>query len=133
MLLLISSTLIMGAVTGFVFFSDGSELFCGVPGQVVYGLLSIACFALVGVAFWRFGWKLGVIDLTLVLIVSNAALSFCRYFRRRWRWVARLVLSYEGSHLPTHDLGGDFVSLAMPRRTTLSLIIRRYQRSTPCF
>lgn len=85
MVLLISSTLIIGAVTGFVFFSDGSELFCKVPGQVAHGLLSIACFALVGVTFWRFGWKLGVVDLVLVFIASNAALSFCRYFRRRWR------------------------------------------------
>jgi len=85
MLLLISSTLIMGAVTGFVFFSDGSELFRGVPGQVAHGLLSIACFALVGVVFWRFGWKLGGIDLALVFIASNAALSFCGYLRRRWK------------------------------------------------
>ena len=85
MVLLISSTLIIGAVTGFVCFSEGSELFCGVHGQVAHGLLSIACFTLAGVAFWRFGWKLGVINLALVFIASNATLSFCRYFRSRSR------------------------------------------------
>ena len=64
MVLLISSTLVLGALTGFVSFSEGQFL-RGVAGQVVHGLLSIVCFALVGVAFWRFGWKVGVIDLGL--------------------------------------------------------------------
>ena len=82
MVWLISSTLIIGAITGFVFFNEG-ELFNGVAGQVLHGLFSIVCFALVGVAFLRFGWKIGVVDLTLVFIVSNASLSFCRYFRKR--------------------------------------------------
>lgn len=82
MVLLISSTLIIGATTGFVFFSEG-EFFRGVTGQVVHGLLSIVCFALVGVAFWRFGWKLGVIDLALLFVVSNRALTFYRLLRER--------------------------------------------------
>jgi hypothetical protein len=60
MVLLISSTLTIGAITGFVFFTEG-EFFCGVAGQVAHGLLSIVCFALVGIAFWRFGWKVGVV------------------------------------------------------------------------
>jgi len=25
------------------------------------GVLSIACFTLVGAAFWRFGWKIGLL------------------------------------------------------------------------
>jgi hypothetical protein len=82
MALLISSTLIVGAITGFVSLSD-SELFSGVAGQLAYGLLSMVCFTLVGVALWRFGWIVGVIDLALVFIVWNAGLSFCRYFRKR--------------------------------------------------
>ena len=82
MVLLISSTLIIGAITGLLSLSDG-ELFCGVGGQVAHGLLSIVCFALVGVGFWRFGWRIGVIDLALVVIASNASLAFCRYFRKR--------------------------------------------------
>jgi len=78
MVLLISSTLVLGAITGFVSFSEGQFL-RGVAGQVVHGLLSFACFALVGVTFWRFGWKVGVIDLGLLLIVSNIACSLSRY------------------------------------------------------
>jgi hypothetical protein len=82
MVLLISSTLIIGTITGFVFFNEG-ELFHGVAGQVLNGLLSIICFALVGVAFWRFGWKVGVIDLALLFITSNIALTFYTYVRKR--------------------------------------------------
>jgi uncharacterized membrane protein SpoIIM required for sporulation len=84
MMLLISSTLIIGAITGFMSVSDG-ELFCGFAGQVAHGLLSIMCFALVGVAFWRFGWKVGLIDLALVFIVFNVSLGFCRYLGKRLR------------------------------------------------
>jgi hypothetical protein len=82
MILLITSTLIIGAITGFVFFNEGG-LFHGVAGQVLHGLLSIVCFALVAVAFWRFGWKVGVIDLALLFITSNAGLTFYRYVTKR--------------------------------------------------
>jgi hypothetical protein len=82
MVLLISSTLIIGTITGFVFFNEG-DLFHGVAGQVLHGLLSIICFALVGVAFWRFGWKVGVIDLALLFIASNVGLTFYTYVRKR--------------------------------------------------
>jgi hypothetical protein len=74
MVLIISSTLIIGTITGFVFFNEG-DLFHGVAGQVLHGLLSIVCFVLVGVAFWRFGWKVGVIDLALLFIASNVGLT----------------------------------------------------------
>src|SRR5215467_1571097 len=80
--LLISSTLIFGAITGFVSLSDG-ELFCGVAGQVAHSLLSTVCFALVGVTFWRFGWILGLINLVLVVVASNVGLGLSRYFRKR--------------------------------------------------
>jgi hypothetical protein len=82
MILLISGTLIIGLITGFVFFNEG-DLFHGVAGQVLHGLVSIVCFALVGVAFWRFGWKVGVIDLALLFITSNAGLMFYTYVRKR--------------------------------------------------
>jgi hypothetical protein len=82
MVLLISSTLILGTITGFVFFSEG-EFLRGVAGQVVHGLLSFACFALVAVTFWRFGWKVGVIDLGLLLIVSNIACRLSRHPQKR--------------------------------------------------
>jgi hypothetical protein len=41
----------------------------------VQGVLSIACFILVGIAFWRFGWKIGLLDLLLVIIASNVGLA----------------------------------------------------------
>jgi len=82
MVLLISSTLIIGAITGFISVSDG-ELFLRLAGQVAHGLLSIMCFALVGIAFWRFGLKVGVIDLAVLFITSNAGLMFYRYVTKR--------------------------------------------------
>lgn len=82
MVLLISSTLIIGAITAFMFFRE-EEFFCGIAGQTLHGLLSLVCFALVGVAFWRFGWKVGVIDLGLLFIVPNTVLTFYGYLRRR--------------------------------------------------
>jgi hypothetical protein len=45
--------------------------------------LSIVCFALIGVAFLRFGWKVGVIDLALLLIASNVGLTFSTYVGNR--------------------------------------------------
>jgi hypothetical protein len=77
MVLFISSTLIIGAITGFVFFSEG-KFFCGIAGQTLHGLLSFVCFGLVGVAFWCFGWKVGVIDLGLLFTASNTMLKFSR-------------------------------------------------------
>jgi hypothetical protein len=74
MILFITSTFIIGVITEFVFFNEG-ELFHAVAGQILNGLLSIACFALVGVAFWRFGWKVGVINLALLFIASNVGLT----------------------------------------------------------
>jgi hypothetical protein len=82
MVLLISGTLIIGAITGFVSFSDG-EFFFGFAGQAVHGLFSTVCFALVGIAFWCFGWKVGVINLVLVVIATNAGLSIRSKFGKR--------------------------------------------------
>jgi len=81
MVLLISSTIIIAAIIGFVFFNE-DQFFRGVAGQVVHGLLSIICFALVGVAFWRFGWKIGLLDLLLVIIASNVGVTLHTYFRK---------------------------------------------------
>ena len=82
MVLLIGSTLIIGAITGFVFCNEG-DLFHGVAGQVLHGSLSITCFALVGVAFWRFGWEVGVIALALLFIASKVGLTFSTYVRKK--------------------------------------------------
>jgi hypothetical protein len=74
---LIGTTFILGAITGFVNFSKGA-FFRRLGGQIVQGMLSIACFILVGVAFWRFGWKIGLLDLLLVIIGSNVGLALHR-------------------------------------------------------
>ena len=48
----------------------------------MHGVFSIACFTLVGVAFWRFGWKIGLLDLLLVFIASNVGLRLHEYLRK---------------------------------------------------
>jgi len=44
-------------------------------GQIIHGLLSIGCFVLVGAVFWRFGWKIGLLDLFLVFVAGNVGVS----------------------------------------------------------
>jgi len=82
MVLLIVSTLIMSAITGVMVSNEGG-FFWGLAGQILHGSLSIVCFGLVGVAFWRFGWKIGMIDLILIFIAGNVGLSFCAHLRRK--------------------------------------------------
>ena len=82
MVLLIVSTLIVSAITG-VMVSNEWGFFWGLAGQILHGSLSIACFGLVGVAFWRFGWKIGMIDLALIFIAGNLGLSFCGHLRKK--------------------------------------------------
>ena len=73
---LLGATIILGAITGFVEGSKGA--FRTLGGQIVQGVLSIACFILVGVAFWRFDWKIGLLDFLLVIIGSNVGLALHR-------------------------------------------------------
>ena len=79
---LIGTTIILGAITGFVDFSEGA-FFRGLGGQIVQGMLSIACLILVGAAFWRFGWKIGLLDVLLVIVASNVGLMLHGYFRKK--------------------------------------------------
>ena len=74
---LLGATIILGAITGFVELSKGAFLRT-LGGQIVQGVLSIACFILVGIAFWRFGWKIGLLDLLLIIIASNVGLALHR-------------------------------------------------------
>jgi uncharacterized membrane protein SpoIIM required for sporulation len=67
----IGTTVILGMITGFADLNKGG-FFRTFRGQIVHGILSIACLVLVGVAFWRFGWKIGLLDLFLVIIAANA-------------------------------------------------------------
>ena len=74
---LLGATIILGAITGFVELSRGA-FFRRLGGQIMRGVLSIACFILVGVAFWRFDWKIGLLDLLLVIIGSNVGVALHR-------------------------------------------------------
>jgi len=74
---LLGATIILGAITGFVELSKGA-FFRRLGGQILQGVLSIACFILVGVAFWRFDWKIGLLDLLLVIIGSNVGVALHR-------------------------------------------------------
>ena len=74
MVLLIVGTLVIGAITGLV--SIEARSFVGLAGQILHVLLSILCFILVGIVFWRFGLKFGLIDLALLFIAGNVGHSF---------------------------------------------------------
>ena len=71
---LLGATTLLGAVTGFIELSKGA-FFKTLGGQIVQGMLSIVCFIFVGVVFWRFGWKIGLLDLLLVIVASNVGLA----------------------------------------------------------
>lgn len=47
---LLGATIVFGVITGWVELSEGA-FFRSLGGQIVQGVLSIACFILVGVAF----------------------------------------------------------------------------------
>jgi hypothetical protein len=80
MVFLITGTMIMGAITGFVVSNEG-VFFRGPGGQILHGLLTVVCFALVGVTFSCSGWKVGVIDLVLLFVAVNIALRLSSYLR----------------------------------------------------
>jgi hypothetical protein len=82
---LFGTTIILGAITGFADFSEGA-FFWGLGGQIVHGMLSIACFTLVGAAFWRFGWKIGLLDLLLVFIASHVGLKLNGNLSKKSGW-----------------------------------------------
>ena len=82
---LIAATIIFGAIEGFAYFNEEPS-FSGLGGQIVHALLSMVCFTLVVAAFWRFGWKIGLLDLLLVFIASYVGLTLRRYFRKRSSW-----------------------------------------------
>jgi hypothetical protein len=74
---LLGATIVFGVITGWVELSEGA-FFRSLAGQIVQGVLSIACFILVGVAFWHFGWKIGLLDLLLVIVSANVGLALHR-------------------------------------------------------
>ena len=71
---LIGTTVIFGMITRFADLNSGG-FFKTPGGQIVHGVLSTACLVLVGVAFWSFGWKIGLLDFFLVIIAANTGLT----------------------------------------------------------
>jgi hypothetical protein len=71
--LFIGATVLLGMITRFADLNEGG-FFRTLGGQIVHGALSITCLVLVGVAFWLFGWKIGLLDFVLVIIAANVGL-----------------------------------------------------------
>ena len=47
----------LGVMTGFALVSQG--------------VLSLLCFALVVLAFWKVGWKIGLLEILLIFVATN--------------------------------------------------------------
>jgi hypothetical protein len=75
----IGTTVILGMITGFADLNKRG-FFRTLGGQIVHGALSAACLILVGLAFWRFGWKIGLLDFFLVVVAANASPIFMLIF-----------------------------------------------------
>ena len=61
-------------MTGFALVSQG-VIFHSIGGQMTQGVLSLVCFALVVVAFWKFGWKIDLLEIFLILVATNSGRS----------------------------------------------------------
>jgi hypothetical protein len=77
----IGTTVILGMITGLADLNKRG-FFRTLGGQIVHGALSTACLILVGVAFWRFGWKIGLLDFVLVIIAAKASPTLSGYLRK---------------------------------------------------
>jgi len=71
---LLGTTIMLGVITGFVELSKGA-FFRTLGGQIVQGVIGIACFILVGVAFWQspMNRKIAAVLLISLAIVAGAS------------------------------------------------------------
>ena len=76
-------TLLLAIVTMFWTFSMGA-FFTSAVGQVLGGVLSLICFALICYAFWQYGWKVGLAQIAIVFGGSNIGLSIYDRIRRHF-------------------------------------------------
>src|SRR5438105_13980508 len=90
---LIGTTIILGAITGFADSSEG-EFSRRRGGQIVQGVFSISSFILVGVAYWRFGWKIDLIYLLFVIISFDIVRTVLRYLSKKdgWCYVDKFIM-----------------------------------------
>lgn len=70
-------TFIFAAITGFALFSKG-VFFMSTTGQVIQGLFSIICMMFIVVAFWIYGWKIGLLELFIIFFGINVGLSMLK-------------------------------------------------------
>jgi len=122
---LTGTTIVLGAITGFADLNEGA-LIRALGGQIVERMLSIGCLILVGTGFWRFGWKVGLLGLFLVIVASNAGLTLHGYLRKRFT-----LSSYRGTRgaappFETHGERGPIASLLF-RLTAARLQFRQLQ------
>ena len=80
--LFLGASLVLGVITGFLLWNEGA-LFHRMAGQIAQGVLSIACLAMVAVAFWRFGWEIAVLEIVCLLVAVNIGRSIFKSLLRR--------------------------------------------------
>jgi hypothetical protein len=80
---LLAFSFLLAVVTGFAVSSNGAFWY-GFLGQVVHGLLSITCFAMIIAAFWIYGWKTGIVDIVVVFVGANLGLSLFRRLMKKF-------------------------------------------------
>jgi len=68
-------------MTGFALVSQG-VIFHSIGGQITQGVLSRVCFELVVVAFWKCGWKIGLLEIFLILVATNIGHSVFKSMNR---------------------------------------------------
>lgn len=73
---------VLGTLTGFVSFSKGA-IHNSPVGRAAQGILSIASLSLIVIAFFRFGWKIGLLEILVIFGSSNMGLSTLNSMSRR--------------------------------------------------
>ena len=79
--ILFGATFFIAALFGFLAWSHGSFPRSAV-GQILQGLLSVTCSVLIVVAFWRHGWKTGILELLLAFTSANIGWGIYNSVRR---------------------------------------------------
>jgi hypothetical protein len=74
--------LLISIPTGFALFSRGA-IFFSATGRILQSVLSLICFGLMILAFFRYGWKIGLGVIFLMLVGNNIGLSLFKIASRR--------------------------------------------------
>ena len=74
--------LCVGIPSGFTLFSRGS-VFSTATGQVIQGLLSILCFLMIGIGFYRYGWRVGSGAILAVFVGTNIGVTILKMLTKK--------------------------------------------------